>query len=109
MKACVYSLEAPIRDYFVHAPPAVTGEWTKLPSDISGAVVSKTVRSGKTDCGTFASMLDGRDYWSNPVQIEVLNPGNAENLLVRISSYGPNGKQGSGDDIIVESIRPSGK
>ena len=110
MKSCVYSLEEPIREHFSRMRiGSETGtEWTYLSPEISQPLVAEFVQAGRTDCGTFDTMSSGKDYWSNPIKIAVLNLGGDQAVRVRVSSDGPDGITHSDDDIVIESVRPGG-
>jgi hypothetical protein len=109
MKSCVWSLEAPVRisfengDLGVNIQPGVV--WERLHSEQMRLLVSDLVKSRKTDCGTFDSMLEGNDYWGNPIKIYLMRVAPSGKARVKISSDGADGKESTEDDITVESSK----
>lgn len=105
MKPCILSLELPVLDelkknYTPSTQP--DREWVTLTADQTQAILSRAIKSGKTDCGTINSMQEGIDYWGNRMHIMFRLRADAM-LDLKISSAGPDGKEYTGDDIELET------
>jgi hypothetical protein len=105
MESCILSLEAPIIVALDNREPEFTdslgSQWKTLSSEESKNLLNEAVAAGKTDCGTFQSVQQGKDYWGNDIRI-ALRKSAVRKAGVRIWSIGPDGRENTLDDITAE-------
>lgn len=106
MKACILSLEAQLSELLNESKheiaDSLTIEWTGLSRENSRDLISRLGIAGKTDCGTISNIKDGNDIWGNAIRI-LIRKKSEPKIDVKVWSLGPDGRENTADDIVVEN------
>lgn len=82
--------------------PVVSG-WQRLSSDDSERLLTAVAKKATSlDCGGWKGATKLLDAWGHPILVETRERG--DRFELRLRSLGPDGMEGTQDDVLVDSV-----